>query len=118
MIEVHCKVRTMLKLNNAMERMMKECKSSLAFKESEAETFINYSFAMCQLHLELTKHFGEEDEKLFSSLPKMHMLLHSCLLAGIINPRLAWCFRGGDLQKISRSLAGSCAKGLGLWGLE
>ncbi|CAE7244492.1 unnamed protein product [Symbiodinium microadriaticum] len=52
-IEVHCKIRTYLRLNNAMEKIMKECRAETAFPEPYATNFIKYSFAMCNLHLEL-----------------------------------------------------------------
>ena len=111
-LAVHQKIRTLLKLNVALEKMMKQFQGALAFPEAEGNLFIKYSFALCQLHLELGHHFKDEELPLFPSLPKMHMLLHACKLCKIINPRLTWCFRGEDLQKISRNLAASSARGL------
>ena len=111
-IAVHCKIRTYLRLNIAMEKIMKECRTETAFPEPQATNFISYAFAMCNLHLELGAHFEEEGQKLFSSLPKLHLLLHTVLLCRHINPRLTWCYKGEDVQKVSRSLAASCARGL------
>ena len=111
-IEVHAKIRTLLKINVAMERMMKQFQAFLAFPPEEAAAFTRYCFALCQIHLDLGKHFRDEELNLFPDLPKMHMLLHVCQLAHVINPRLTWCFRGEDLQKVARTLAASCARGL------
>ena len=103
-LEVHCKVQTFLKVNIAMERLMKEMQSELAFPEPQASQFKEFSFALCQLHLQLGSHFKEEGNALFASTPKMHMLLHSCLTCAQVNPRLTWCFRGEDLQKNQQEL--------------
>ena len=111
-LEVHRKIRTLLKVNVAMEKIMEECKALLYFPPEQATVFVKYAFALCQLHLDLGQHFRENDMALFPSLPKMHMLLHTCKMCHVLNPRLTWCFRGEDLQKISRSLAASCARGL------
>ena len=111
-IEVHVKIRTLLRVNVAMEKMMKQHQDFLAFPAEEAAIFAKYCFSLCQLHLQLGQHFGEEGLALFPSLPKMHMLLHVCKLAHVLNPRLTWCFKGEDLQKIARTLAASSAKGL------
>ena len=72
---------------------MKQFQGALAFPEAEGNLFIKYSFALCQLHLELGHHFKDEDLPLFPSLPKMHMLLHACKLCKIINPRLVFEWR-------------------------
>ncbi|CAE7458459.1 unnamed protein product [Symbiodinium sp. CCMP2592] len=111
-LAVHCKIRTYLRLNIAMEKIMKECRAETAFPEPQATNFIEYAFAMCNLHMELGAHFEAEGLKLFSPLPKLHLLLHTVLLCRHINPRLTWCYKGEDLQKVSRSLAASCARGL------
>ena len=76
---------------------MKQFQGALAFPEAEGNLLIKYSFALCQLRLECGHHFKDEELQLFPSLPK------TCKLCKIINPRLTWCFRGEDLQKISRT---------------
>ena len=111
-LELHRKIRTYLRLNIAMEKIMKECRAETAFPEPQASNFITYSFTMCNIQLELGKHFEEEGLKLFTPLPKQHMLLHCALLCRQLNPRHTWCFKGEDVQKISRSLASSSARGL------
>ena len=111
-LAVHCKIRTYLRLNIAMEKIIKECRADIAFPEPQASNFVNYAFAMCNIHLELNKHFEDEGLKLFSPLPKLHLLLHTVLVCRCLNPRLTWCFKGEDVQKVSRSLAGSSARGL------
>ena len=112
-LEIHKKVRTLLRLNCAMEEMMKQFQHELAFPEAEANTFKDYAFGMAQLHRELYLHFSQEEgQQLFADIPKAHMLLHACLQSKFINPRLTWCYKGEDAMKIARTLAGSCAKGV------
>ena len=108
-LDSHKKIKVLLQLNCAMEGIMKECQWDVAFAGEAATKFIQFSFSMCQIHRELGVHF---EGKLFSELPKMHHLLHCSLQCKVLSPRLTWCFRGEDLQKVSRSLASSCAKGL------
>ena len=49
-IEIHKKVLTMLKLNVAIEKLMKQNKSSLAFDKEDAQNFKKCGFALAQLH--------------------------------------------------------------------
>ena len=48
---------------------------------------------MAQLRSELSIHFSERQEQLFSDIPKLHAVLHSVLAAHYMNPKLSWYFR-------------------------
>ena len=109
-LHIHRTIRTFLKINIAMEQILADHKECLP--GPIATQFTKLGFAMMQIHLELQEHFLTEDVQLFPSLPKQHTLLHVCLQSKCLNPKLTWCFKGEDLQKISRTLASSCSRGL------
>ena len=109
-LRIHRTIRTFLKINIAMEQILADHKECLP--GPIATQFTKLGFAMMQIHLELQEHFLTEDVQLFPSLPKQHTLLHVCLQSKCLNPKLTWCFKGEDLQNISRTLASSCSRGL------
>lgn len=111
-LAIHKKILTLLRLNVAMEKIMKENRSSLAFDAEDANNFKKCGFALAQIHRELTQHFAEEEQPLFQDIPKLHAMQHSILSCHVINPRLTWCFRQEDNMNIHRTLARSCAQGL------
>ena len=108
-LEVHKKIKTLLKANVALEKIMQENRHEIAFNASSAKKFKQLAFALTQLHMDLSLHFENE---LFPDIPKIHHFLHSCMQSGVLNPRLTWCYKGEDYQRITRTLASSSAKGL------
>ncbi|CAE7252460.1 unnamed protein product [Symbiodinium sp. CCMP2592] len=106
-LEIHLKIENYLKVNLALEKILHATRTEMAMPPDHAEKFKKLAFGLCQLHRQLREHF---EGNYFADLPKMHFFLHACLLADVLHPRLTWCFKGEDLQKISRTLAGSCCR--------
>ena len=114
-LEVHLKIKLLLHVNCLMENVLKDFQGELALPQPQANQFKDWSFAYCQLHRDLSQFFLEDEAsaalQLFAEVPKLHMLLHTCLQCDILHPKLTWCYRGEDAMKIARTLASSCAKG-------
>ena len=108
----HKQIKTWLKMNVLTEKILKNNADNLAVCEQDYSNFKRWSFAMAQVHLSLEQHYGEEDTKLFSAIPKLHSWLHSVLSSNFCNPRLSWCFRQEDYMAVQRTLAKASCKGL------
>ena len=114
-VETHRKIATLLKVNVAMDKLMKANQHSLAFPAADAAKFKSLGFAAAQLHRDLSQHFAQDEEisqTLFSDIPKLHAMLHSVLSCDYLNPRLTWCFRQEDSMNLHRTLVRSCCRGL------
>eukprot|EP00438_Fugacium_kawagutii_P009843 Skav209194 [mRNA] locus=C9123531:153:1742:- [translate_table: standard] len=107
--DTHKKVKQMLKLNVALEKLLASNVGELAFGLQDAQLFKDFAFAMCQLHRELSETFLENTPRLFPDIPKIHPLLHIALDCDKVNPALTWCYKGEDYMGCHRSLAQSCA---------
>ena len=79
---LHKKVKTLLKLNCSLETILKDNGEELALNSNDSSLFIKFTFAMAQLHRELS--IGSQC--LFPSIPKLHMLQHIAMQSGQINP--------------------------------
>ena len=113
-LEIHQKIKLMLKLNLKMEEMMDLYTDQIKFPAAAAQKFVEYGFAMFQLQKEINHHFNEDPDvtkQLFNSTAKCHMVLHSCLLSDRINPKLVWCFMGEDFMRKIQKLGESCVRG-------
>ena len=53
--------------------------------------------------------------KLFHITIKSHYLMHVCLQAPCLNPRLGWCYSGEDFVQPIKKIAKSCSYGTALW---
>ncbi len=83
-----------------------------ALPPDEDKAFVKAAFSMAQLSVQLRDHFANNtSHKVFTITSKTHMLLHIALLAGIIHPRLTWCFSGEDYMKRVQRLISSCCTG-------
>lgn len=111
-LEIRKKIRTLLKINVAEEKLLSQNLEALAFNAEDSKDFQQLCFAAAQLHMDLAQHFKDEEKPLFQDIPKIHPVLHSALASGYLNPRLTWCFRQEDNMNVHRTLAKSCCKGL------
>eukprot|EP00438_Fugacium_kawagutii_P017751 Skav224496 [mRNA] locus=scaffold1478:314:733:+ [translate_table: standard] len=109
---LHKKVKTWLKLNMVTERILKDSAGQFALEAEDHAKFKTMSFAMAQLHRDLSQSFLDEEVTLFSDIPKIHTWLHSVLTSDALSPRLTWCFRQEDYMSVQRTLARSCCRGL------
>ena len=109
------KVRACLQKSVDMETILSSYLPSdgyYALPEECAAKFKNAAFLMASLTAQLQDHFkNNTSHKIFTMTSKTHMLLHIALLAGIIHPRLTWCFSGEDYMKRVQRLVSSCCTG-------
>jgi hypothetical protein len=111
-LRLHKQILLLLKLNVKMETILTKCKADYAIPAADAAVFKQCAFDMAQLNSQLADHFMEDDCNAFQVTSKLHMVLHSALMAEHLNPRVVWCFTGEDMMKHYQHLAGSCVKGL------
>ena len=106
----HAKIKTMLKLNCSLEKILAEDQSEMALSKERSDMFIKFCFGMCQLHRELAVHFYSGFERaLFPDIPKIHPLLHIALSSGSLHPSRTSCWKGEDAMGHHRALARSAA---------
>ena len=113
-LDIHKKIKLMLKLNLKMEEMMDLYTDQIKFPAASAQKFVEFGFAMFQLQKDINNHFNADpdcNKQLFSLTGKIHMVLHSCLLSDRINPKLVWCFMGEDFMRKVQKLGESCVRG-------
>ena len=108
----HRQIRTWLKLNVAVEKLIKENEDELAFSPANHSNLKKMCFGMAQLHRSLKQSYEENGAQLFADIPKLHAWLHCALASSYLNPRLTWCFRQEDNMSVHRTLAQSCCKGI------
>ena len=100
-LEVHKKIRALLKVNVAMETIMQQNPWEIAFEGSDAKDFKKFCFSLCQLHRELGEHFNQE---FFPDLPKMHHLMHCCLQCDVLSPKMTWGYKDKGCEGIAREM--------------
>ena len=114
-LDVHKKIKLMLQFNCQMETILDTYADCFKLPEDTANQFLKCGFVMYQLQTDLRNHFEMDEDctkKLFSVTAKAHMVMHSCLLAGNISPRVLWCFMGEDFMRKVQRLAESCVRGV------
>lgn len=114
-LDVHRKVRLLLKLNCKMEAIVDTYSDCFKLPAEIAAEFLDACWVMYELEKELHQHFLDDedcDKKLFSLTSKAHMVMHSAMLSGTISPRLIWCFMGEDFMRKIQKLAESCVRGV------
>ena len=112
-IELHRRVRLMLRMNVMCEQLLTECKEEVCFPEPRCTQFAEAMDAMLLLQTQIAEHFVEEGLQYFDVTAKSHMLQHCALAAKHLSPRVVWCFAGEDMQKKLQTLAKSSLKGNG-----
>ncbi|CAJ1430017.1 unnamed protein product, partial [Effrenium voratum] len=112
-IELHRRVRLMLRMNVMCEQLLTECKEEVCFPEPRCTQFAEAMDAMLLLQTQIAEHFVEEGLQYFDVTAKSHMLQHCALAAKHLSPRVVWCFAGEDMQKKLQTLAKSSVKGNG-----
>ena len=90
-MEVHQKIKLLLKFWVQMEELITENREELAFPANDAQKFANACENMLTLHASLANHFAEEGTDLFTLTSKCHMLQLIALLARCVSPRLDTC---------------------------
>ena len=110
--EINRKILTMLRLDVAMEKIMKDNSENLAFAPPDSINFKKFGFAAAQIHRDLALHFATHKPPLFADIPKLHAVLHSVLACDYLNPKLTWCFRQESNMNVRKTLAMSCARGI------
>ena len=110
--EQHKQIRTWLKLNVSVEKLIKNNEDEIAFAQEDHLSLKKMCFGMAQLHRNLNQSYAENGAKLFADIPKLHAWLHSALASCYLNPRLTWCFRQEDNMNVHRTLAQSCCRGM------
>ena len=108
----HKQIRTWLKLNVAVEKLIKDNEQELAFSQKDHSSLQTMCFEMAQLHRALKQSYADTGAKLFADIPKLHAWLHCALASSYLNPRLTWCFRQEDNMSVHRTLAQSCCRGI------
>ena len=112
-IELHRRVRLMLRMNVMCEQLLTECKEEVCFPEPRCTQFAEAMDAMLLLQTQIAEHFVEEGLQYFDVTAKSHMLQHCALAAKHLSPRVVWRFAGEDMQKKLQTLAKSSVKGNG-----
>ena len=109
-LRVHRQILLYLKLNLEIEEALILHKDEVALPREEAIEFKHKISTMLLLLTGIAEHFLEE--RLFNLTQKAHFLQHISLLTEFLNPRLAWCFQGEDMQRRMACLAKSSVNGL------
>ncbi|CAE7463162.1 unnamed protein product, partial [Symbiodinium sp. CCMP2592] len=112
-LQLHRMILAMLKTNCTMELLLDEYRDEDFFPQAAANQFKAAAFQMAHLHGLVADHFHEQEDCpwLCHTTAKLHMVLHSALLAGTVNPRLVWCFANEDFMGITRKVAQNCVRG-------
>ena len=108
----HKQIRTWLKLNVSVEKLIKSNEDEIAFSQTDHMSLKKWCFGMAQLHRSLHQSYEENGAQLFASIPKLHAFLHCALASSSLSPRLTWCFRQEDNMSVHRTLAQSCCRGI------
>ena len=112
-ILLHKQILTMLKLNVSLEHLLDEHKGEPAFPGPAAAKFKETAFKMAHVTNIVASHFHSEEDTpwICNVTAKLHMVLHSAVLARCINPRLVWNFVSEDFMGVARTLAANSVKG-------
>ena len=107
----HRQIKLALEMSVKIEHIMDAYSSSYALPEPAAVEFREACYGFCGLVTLLGQHFHSSGTLLFNFTIKFHYLLHLGLLAKVINPRLAWCYKGEDFMHVNRRIIGACVRG-------
>ena len=113
-VKVRKQTRLMLHFNVQLEHILDDHAASFALPPAAATRFLNCAFNVAQLQVRIHEHYQSqlEPKPLFAATSKLHMLLHSALLAQYIDPALVWRFKGEDMMRITQKMAKACVHGL------
>jgi hypothetical protein len=114
-LSIHRKIKLMLQLNCQLETILDTYSDVFKLPDAAAKEFQKCGFLMYQFQKELHAHFQTDEgcaKTLFNVTSKAHMVLHSCLLSGVVNPRLLWCFMAEDFMRKVQRLGESCVRGV------
>ena len=111
-LQQHKQVRTWLKLNVAVEKLIKQNEDEIAFSPADHSSLKKMCFGMAQLHRSLNVSYQENGAQLFAAIPKLHAFLHCALASSYLSPRLTWRFRQEDNMNVHGTLAQSCCRGI------
>ncbi len=113
-LQEHRIIRLCLSLCVRMEEILNKylpCDGFLALPQQAAEELVTTAFSLVQLNVQLCEFYADVGKKLFTVTSKCHYLLHICLQADAIHPRLCWCFSGEDYMKCMQRLVRACCNG-------
>ena len=110
-LQVHRKIKLLLKPNNLLEDLIVEYRDAFCFPGEAASKFRSALDGYLLLQQELSRHFQDSEPRLFTITEKCHFLQHLAMEAHFISPRLIWCFAGEDQQRRVQRLMASCVKG-------
>jgi len=115
---VHRHVELVLRTSVAMDAMIDAHQDLFSLPAPAARDLVNTCFAHLYAFWELRQHWAGEQYPLFQLTQKGHYLMHSCLLAHELNPRLSWCYTGEDFMGKMRDVCGACSKGCSCWAVS
>lgn len=107
----HQQVRLLLQRGNRLEEILNEHPDAHALPGDVAADFLKVTHELLAIQTALNAHFVSQGLQLFHITVKAHYLLHCAMLAGVVNPRMSWCYCGEDFMQKMRTLVGSCCKG-------
>ncbi len=112
----HEQVELLLRCTVYLDECMDIHRDSDALPPGAADNFMQAGFAVNSCMNSLQTHYaslGVNSEFLFNIVPKNHYLMHICLRAGHLNPRMAACYIGEDMMHQMRRLTAGCVRGNG-----
>ena len=114
-LSIHRKIKLMLQLNCQMETILDTYSDCYKLPMDVAKEFLKCGFLMYEFQKELRAHFQMDEgctKTVFSLTSKAHMVLHACLLSGMVSPRLVWCFMAEDFMRRVQRLGECCVRGV------
>lgn len=114
-LQLHRRIELCMRLGAHLDDILAEHPDCFVLPPLVAADFVSSGFMHLELFMQLREHFQIEAYPLFQLTSKGHYVMHSCLLARFLNPRLAWCYSGEDFMGKVRHLALSCSKGCQPW---
>jgi len=113
--EIEQNVELALRTSAEMDSLLAATGEEFVVPPDEASTLLAHAITHYNAFWELREHFADDDFPLFQLTSKGHYVVHACILASSLHPRLAWAYTGEDFMGKIRTLAQSCAKGVSWW---
>ena len=117
-LETHRNIEIALRTSAHLDAILGANAGEFVLPPMDADDILATGLAHLSVLWELRQHFATEEYPLFQLTQKGHYLMHCCILARELNPRLSWCYGGEDFMGKTRDLALSCARGASMWNVS
>ena len=114
----HKQIKMALDFSVQIEEILDVHEDLYALPTDAAKELSDACYAFCGLVTAIGRHYHDAGIQYFNFTIKSHYLLHIALLSMVVNPRLAWCYKGEDFMQIVQKIIAASVRGTPAYSVE